>query len=252
MVSSLHCPRFVKRYLYSISSRSNLADWPCADYPHARPRYNNNSHETPSCRALDVLDEIPQRAPLRICAALALLSTSLPPFTAFLSPVRRPCSDFFQRPYLLRACSSIHFSCRASLRSSSSSVGCSSLATRAPCFSLLTLPVELPGRRAVELPQLAPPVPRASPWFGSTPPCLPFLSPCHGVRRQSELAHPLLGFNLVVPAASPIVSSLHCPRFPCNSHETPSCRALDMLDEIPQRAPLRICAAPALLSTSVR
>jgi hypothetical protein len=26
----------------------------------------------------------------------------------------RPCSDFFQRPYLLRVCPSIHFSCRAS------------------------------------------------------------------------------------------------------------------------------------------
>ncbi|XP_008678568.1 uncharacterized protein [Zea mays] len=39
--------------------------WPVApalDYPHARPRYNSN-HETPSCRALDVFDEIPQRAP---------------------------------------------------------------------------------------------------------------------------------------------------------------------------------------------
>ncbi|XP_008644420.1 uncharacterized protein [Zea mays] len=51
--------------------------WPVApalDYPHARPRYNSNSHETPSCRALDVFDGISQHVPTRSAALVARTS----------------------------------------------------------------------------------------------------------------------------------------------------------------------------------
>ncbi|AQK51765.1 uncharacterized protein [Zea mays] len=53
--------------------------WPVApalDYPRARPRYNNNNHETPSCRALYVFDEIPQRAPTRSAQPLRDVTNS--------------------------------------------------------------------------------------------------------------------------------------------------------------------------------
>ncbi|KAL5677397.1 hypothetical protein ACJX0J_013528, partial [Zea mays] len=43
-------------------------------YPHARPRYNSNSHETPLCRALDVFDGISQHVPTRSAALVARTS----------------------------------------------------------------------------------------------------------------------------------------------------------------------------------
>jgi hypothetical protein len=88
-----------------------------------------------------------------------------------------------------------------------------------PILLLLWCPAELSPLPAAHV--VLPPMADAPLWSSplpsvQRPPFSPFLSPCHGVRRQSELAHPLLGFNLVVPADRLLSCSRSAPL--CFSH----------------------------------
>ncbi|PWZ22323.1 hypothetical protein Zm00014a_029813 [Zea mays] len=72
--SSSGCCPFL--FLVAESSSMDAGRAALPDYPHARPRYNSNNHETPSCRALDVFDGISQHVPTRSAALVARTSNS--------------------------------------------------------------------------------------------------------------------------------------------------------------------------------